>query len=84
VSAYLLILGALACPALLAIWLAKAHRSRRRHWGDQPSKNSIMVGAEIDMPRILPVEPVAGPALNGAPVDDLSNTLVIETSRSVR
>jgi hypothetical protein len=63
-------------PAL-AIWLAKRDRKAASHWGEQPSQQNIMVGAELDMPRILPVEPPAGAVANGAPVEDLSHTHTI-------
>ena len=64
-------------PFVLVIWLANRDRSRGRPWGDQGSQNNIMVGAEFEMPRILPVEPVAGLTVNCAPVDDTSHEQVL-------
>jgi len=73
---FLWLLLVVGVPALV-IWLAKRDRSRARHWGDQRSQQNIMVGAELDMPRILPVEPLMGSTASGAPVDDLSHNHTI-------
>ena len=83
-STYFLWLAMLAGPILLAIWLAKRDRSHTRHWGEQTSQNSIMVGGEIDMPRILPVEPVAGLTVNRAAVDDTSHEQVLSPNDMLR
>ena len=70
---YFLVVAALVALPMMAIWLAKRDRSRERHWGDHSSQSSIMVGAEIDMPRILPVEPAPGLTASGSPIEDLSH-----------
>ena len=57
---------------------AKRDRSQAKLWGDQPVQHSVTGGAELDMPRIFPVEPVAGPLINDAPVDDLSHNFTID------
>ena len=83
-STYVLWLAMLGGPVLLAIWLAKRDRSHTRHWGNQTSQNSIRVGGEIDMPRILPVEAPAGLTVNRAPVDDTSHEQVLSPTDTVR
>ena len=76
-SAYFLWLATIAIPILLAIWLAKRDRKHARHWGDQVSQNSVMVGGELEMPRILPVELAAGLTANRAAADDTSHEQVL-------
>jgi hypothetical protein len=77
VSGYVAFLVMLGGPVLLAIWLAQRDRASSAHWGDQPSQNSVMGGAELEMPRILPVEPIEGPLVNRAPVTDTSHEQVL-------
>ena len=76
-SAHFLWLATLAGPVLLAIWFAKRDRAHTRHWGDQASQNSIMVGGELEMPRILPVELATGLTANRAAADDTSHERVL-------
>jgi hypothetical protein len=64
--------------ALVLFLHGKRDRSQAKLWGDQPAQHSVMGGAELDMPRIFPVEPVAGPSINGALVEDLSHNFTIE------
>jgi hypothetical protein len=75
----ILVLLVLLLGLALALFLhSKRDRSQAKLWGDQPAQHSVMGGAELEMPRIFPVEPVAGPLINGALVDDLSHNFTID------
>ena len=64
-----IILGALIAIPAAAIWLSK------RSVGESAAEHRqlYMTGAETDAPRALYVEPLNGPLVNGAEVEELSH-----------
>jgi len=70
---YVVLVAALVGLPTLMIWFAKRDRKHAEQLGELSSQSSVVIGAEVDIPRILPVEPDEGETLNGALVEDLSH-----------
>ena len=69
----LLVLAAILGVAFFAIFLANRERKKSSAFGDPALQSSVLTGAETDAPRSIPTEPVEGPMVGGAPVEELAH-----------
>jgi len=73
VTDYLFAIALLICGLLAVGWVVRRDLKRASHWGNQEGQSSILTGAQTDAPQFFPTEPVEGPSVNGAEVDEISH-----------